>query len=96
MAMRAFHNTTPLTGEQLAIAFAVAENQDQIVMRIMDDGVSRTPSQVWQLGYHMGRQWLLTSVRRSMSNLEHAGALTKLDEQRDGPYGRPERVWRKV
>lgn len=96
MASPAYFNTTPITGTHLAAAIVQAEQQDQAVMRIMTDNVARSPSQVWQVGRDAGRQWLLTSVRRSMTNLEHAGALEKLDVQRPGPYGRPERVWRKA
>jgi len=36
----------------------------------------------------------LTSVRRSMNTLTKQGKLIKTDEQRMGPYGRPETVWR--
>jgi hypothetical protein len=40
-----------------------------------------------------GLQWLLTSVRRSMSVLTEADALVKLETKRDGAYGRPEFEW---
>jgi predicted ArsR family transcriptional regulator len=36
----------------------------------------------------------LTSVRRSISNLTADGKLVKTERKVQGPYGRPEYVWR--
>lgn len=88
----AFHDTTPLTGERLAEAVRVAQQQDQAVMALMREGVW-SPSEVWNYGRSCGRQWLLTSVRRSISNLTKAGALVMTGQQIEGPYGRPENTW---
>jgi len=91
-----YWNTTPLTREQLAASIRTAEQQDTAVLTIFQAaGAALSPSQVWQRGLDHGRSWLLTSVRRSITNLTDAGALSRLNESRDGPYGRPEGLWRR-
>ena len=87
--------TTPLTREQLAGAIKIAEQQDEAVLAIFrgHHGQSLAPSQVWQIGLNGGRYWLLTSVRRSITNLTNAGVLQRVPGTHAGPYGRPEHVW---
>lgn len=87
-----YYNTTSLTGEQLASAVKAAENQDDAVLVMMGVG-TWSPSQVWNYGRSAGRDWLLTSVRRSISNLEKAKVLKKTGIMVNGPYGRPENTW---
>lgn len=91
-----FYNSTPIQGDLLTQARRIAGQQDQAVLAIFQDGKPHTPSDVWQRLVNNGRNLLLTSVRRSVTTLEHAGALVKLDEDRIGPYGRPERLWVKA
>lgn len=90
-----YYNTTNLSGEQLANAVVTAEHQDDAVLVLMQSGVW-SPSQVWDYGRRAGRNWLLTSVRRSMSSLEKAGTLKKTGLMHDGLYGRKENTWSKV
>lgn len=87
-----FHNTIHLTGEQLSDALRTAILQDHKVYVIMQHLQTATPSQVHACFPGV----LLTSVRRSMSNLTHAGKLEKTAVLRDGPYGKPEHVWKLV
>lgn len=98
---RPYWQTTPLPISQLAEAIRAAEQQDEAVLAIFrahrpasmhGDGMS--PSQVHRIGLEHGSQWLLTSVRRSMTNLTNAGVLTHLRTTRMGPYRRPEGLWR--
>jgi len=91
-----YYNTVPIQGDLLAQAHRIAGQQDQAVLAIFQDGKPHTPSDVWQRLVNGGRNLLLTSVRRSVTTLEHAGALVKLDEVRMGPHGRPERLWSKA
>lgn len=87
--------TTPLSLHQMAGAIRLAEQQDEAVVAIFRALQSKlTPSQVHLIGERNGRQWLLTSVRRSMTNLANAGPLVRLDETQQGPHGRPEHFWR--
>lgn len=86
--------TTPLTREQLAGAIRVAEQQDEAVLAIFRAHAHPlSPSQVWQAGLHHGRAWLLTSVRRSITNLTDARVLVCTRTTQPGPYGRPEHTW---
>ncbi len=86
--------TTPMSRDQLAGAMRTAEQQDELVLAIYRAaGGALSPSQVWQQGIDHGRRWLLTSVRRSITNLTNAHVLVKLSGSRPGPYGRPESLW---
>lgn len=91
-----YHNTTPLSGAQLLEAVRAAEGQDAAVLAIFQSGGVWSPSQVWQQGQLAGRQWLLTSVRRAITNLTKAGLLKQTGAPVDGPYGRPENTWSKA
>lgn len=89
-----YWHTTPLTREQLAGAILVAEQQDEAVLAIFRGTPGAlSPSQVWRIGEQGGRRWLLTSVRRSITNLTDAGVLVRLSVTRMGPYGKPEHTW---
>lgn len=91
-----YWNTTPIQGDLLLQARRIAGEQDSAVMKVFEDGKPHTPSDVWTRLVNGGRNILLTSVRRSITNLEHVGALVKLDDDRMGPYGRHERLWQAV
>lgn len=90
-----YHATTPLTAHQLLGAMQSAVKQDEAVMAIFRaKRCPLSPSQVHAIGVEQGRQWLATSVRRSMSNLARAGALVHLHgHSRPGPHGKPETLW---
>lgn len=91
-----YWSTTPLSRDQLAGAMRVAEQQDEAVLAIFRaEQRPLSPSQVWQIGQDLGRRWLLTSVRRSITNLADpkCGVLVHLHETRMGLYGRPEGLW---
>lgn len=87
-----FWNTTGLRSTDLSEAVKTARQQDEAVLAIMRTG-TWSPSQVWDYGRSCGRNWLLTSCRRSISNLTKAGALKMTGIQVEGPYGRPENTW---
>lgn len=93
---RPYWPTTPLSAEQLAGAMRSAEQQDEAVLAVFREAQRPlSPSQVWQVGIDHGRRWLLTSVRRSITNLADpkCGVLVKLHQSRPGPYGKPEGLW---
>lgn len=92
----AFHNTIELAGAELSEAVATCKHQDVAVLAIYQSfGRPLTPSAVWQYGIARGSTWLLTSVRRSISNLTDAGKLVK-GGLKPGPYGKPEHEWSMV
>jgi ABC-type Zn2+ transport system substrate-binding protein/surface adhesin len=88
--------TTPMPLDQLAAAIRLAELQDEAVLAIYRSHhlIALTPSQVHRIGNANGCAWLLTSVRRSITNLTaNTGPLQRLNDTRPGPHGRPESCW---
>lgn len=90
-----YHQTTPLSGQQLADATRTATAQDAAILAVYSAGIARTPSQVHSILTRMGRNWPITSIRRGITNLEIDGLLTKLGATRIGPFGRPEHLWKR-
>lgn len=91
-----YWNTTPLPVSELADAIKRADKQDDAVMAIFRSiGGELGPSQVWKIGTANGMGWVLTSVRRSMTNLANpnCGALVKLRTTRMGMHGVREHLW---
>lgn len=94
--MSGFHNTTGLQGEALYDAVRAAKRQQDAVLVIFQArSWAMSPSDVWKVGMAHGRKWLLTSVRRAMSNLSAGDhpALTQTGATKRGPYGATEHQW---
>lgn len=93
--MSAHHwNTTNLTGDELRAAIATAKRQEDAVLAIYRaHGAALSPSDVWGIGTRAGRAWLLTSVRRAISNLAHDDLLAKTDQCKTGIHGAREHLW---
>ena len=86
-----YYNTTRMSGSDLSEAKKKAASQDAIILEFFQAGGSWTPSEVNRV---LLQNTPITSVRRSITNLTEAGLLVKTEEQRMGPYKRPEYVWR--
>ena len=89
-----YHNSLNHEGETLRQYQQKAMTQDEKVLDYFTNapfGAYFTPSKVHHC---LLTSSPLTSVRRSMNTLTKQGKLIKTDEQRMGPYGRPETVWR--
>jgi len=94
-----YHNSLAHEGDKLRTYEQKAMSQDEIILlHFANEGdwfgidvYGYTPSQV---NHYCLPNAPLTSVRRSMNTLTKQGKLIKTDEQRMGPYGRPETVWR--
>lgn len=87
----AYHVTTDLTPAQHVAAATAASRQDDAVLAVFrHENRPLSPDEVLAL---LPSQCLLTSVRRAITNLTKAGALVKLHQYRDGPYGRPVGLW---
>lgn len=90
-----FHNSVPLSGQELEDATEKASRQkDRILLFFMSHPNSTfTPSEVSEALFI---PMLLTSVRRSITDLTKEGRLIKCDvsESRKGAYGTLNRVWR--
>lgn len=88
-----YHQSTPLSSQELANAIRSARYQDQAILAVFSAGIAGTPSQVHSILVRMGRAWPITSIRRAITNLEHDEKLVKTDELRRGPFGKVEHLW---
>jgi hypothetical protein len=91
-----YYNTVALTGAELSAAIAAAQTQDEKVLCIFrrHPRIALSPSQVWRLGYgEHGLKWLLTSCRRSITNLTDAGCLHATGQRVMGLYAHREGTW---
>lgn len=90
-----YFNTTGLSGRDLSDAKGNARKQDVLVLTIFrGQAQALTPSEVWRQGAENGSDWLLTSVRRSITTLTKEGLLVKQEGTRQSPYGSREHVWK--
>jgi hypothetical protein len=94
-----FHDTVPLPEEQLPQAREKAFLQKNMVLNFFRQrfSMSFTPTEVWEhLHTHLTSTMLLTSVRRSISDLTKEGRLIKCQwsESKPGAYGKLNRTWR--
>lgn len=90
-----YHNTTHETGQTLIDFSNIAENQDEVVLsifRIFEREL--TPADVWMTLNGFGYGYLLTSVRRSITNLTKSGHLVHTDIKKPGLHGRPNTTWK--
>ena len=102
----AYHNTTNEDGPQLARFQKHAKTQEAQILKVFRDawvknkGSTLSPSQVYdRLWYNRDTKqasYLLTSIRRAITDLTKEGYLVKTDKKIKGPYGRPEYLWRLV
>lgn len=85
-----YYNTTNQKGTTLKESHSKAESQEQKILNYFTAKGKATPSEVWTT---MSTDSLLTSVRRSITDLTKSGRLRKTEEKRTSIYGRPEYVW---
>lgn len=88
-----YFQTTRLSPLELGDAIARAEMQDDAVLALFRANVCMTPSACWKAYQAHGRNAPLTSIRRSITVLTSAGALSKTAAHLPGLYGSPEHVW---
>lgn len=90
-----FHDTVPLPEEKLPEAREKAYKQKITVLECFRFAYpnSCTPSEIYGI---LSDQMLLTSVRRSITDLTKEGRLIKCQwsESREGEYGKLNRTWR--
>lgn len=93
-----FHDTVPLQEDQLSKAIDTATKQKAIIMDFFktypDDRF--TPYEVYDYFMRYEGDILLTSVRRSITNLTKEGRLIKCQwsERKPGHFGKDNRTWR--
>jgi Fe2+ or Zn2+ uptake regulation protein len=94
--MTLFHNTTNESGQLLMDFITKATKQNEIIKDFFAWNyhgkftASMVHDHLAKSGYD---KWPLTSVRRAMTDLAKTGILDKLEEKREGPYGRPEHFY---
>ncbi len=86
-----YYNTTNETGNDLKESHQKAKSQQQKILDYFKKNKSASPSQV-MLALPVGT--LITSVRRSITDLTKEGHLEKTPDKRKGIYGKPEYIWR--
>jgi hypothetical protein len=93
-----FHDTVPLPEEQLPQAREKASHQKEIVLDFFRQrfSMSFTPVNVHEALESDGSLILLTSVRRSITDLTKEGRLIKCQwsESKPGAYGKLNRTWK--
>ena len=93
-----FHDSVPLPEEQLGMARDTAAKQRGIVLDFFRRrfSMSFTPVNVHEALESDGSLILLTSVRRSITDLTKEGRLIKCQwsESKPGAYGKLNRTWR--
>lgn len=93
-AAKAYFNTTKLSKEKLIEANAEALDQEVAILEIFKKNSPLSPSDAWRIFERNYRSILLTSVRRSVTNLTTKGYLIKTSVQKIGVYKKPEYVWK--
>ena len=94
-----FHDTVPLPEEELPKARGIASQQKMVILNYFRQRFSMnfTPMEVYEyLNTHVSSTILLTSVRRSITDLTKEGRLIKCmwSESKMGAYGKMNRTWR--
>ena len=88
-----YFDTTHLPLGQLVEAITTAARQDEQVLAVFRAHQVLTPSRCLQHLEAAGVRILITSVRRSISTLTKAGALSHTDQKAPGPWGAAESLW---
>jgi len=92
-----YYNTTHSTHPELGKYEQKAKSQEEKILRwfkqdaaLANSSRGVSPSVVKAILFPNAP---LTSIRRAMTNLTNQGELVKSDQQRKGPFGRPEYMW---
>lgn len=91
-----YYNTSNLTGDDLKKAHSQTAKQEEIIEILFKAQLEGkfSPSDIWKVfTQELQKSVLLTSVRRSITDLTESGKLVKLPEQKMGIYKRPEYLW---
>jgi len=88
-----YYNTTESVQMDLSKYRKKADSQEaQILTVFINCFPYSSPSEVCEVIFNNSVP--ITSVRRALTNLTNSGDLVKTDTQVQGPYGRPEFIWR--
>jgi len=92
--MKDFYKTVQMDRKELSERKEKAKSQQETVLNFFKKhpGSYFTPFEIWD--YVFEKRCPVTSVRRSMTNLEKAGYLIKTKEYKEGDYGMKNHTWR--
>lgn len=92
--MKAYYNTSNLSGRDLLQAVQKAKGQNEaIFLYYLNKREAFSPSEIMAKMKQAGYDWPITSVRRAISTLCKEGHLVNTMEQVKGMYGSPENRW---
>ena len=92
-----FYNTTNQSGEELKSSWVETAKQDEIVLLLFarNKDMTFTPFDIQNiLKNDYDKDYPITSVRRSISNLTEIEALEKTSTKRKGKYGKSNYCWK--
>lgn len=84
-----YHNSTNERTVQRSLFTDKAEKQQTEVYAHFIELGSASPSQIFKLL----SKYLITSIRRAITDLTTLGYLVKTEQKRVGMWGRPEYIW---
>ena len=88
-----FFNTTAESGQLLMNYESIAKGQETDIVSVFNSGDKLTPYEVEFKLSRSNKTMLIGSVKRGLTNLTSKGKLTKLNEMREGAYGRKNYLW---
>mgnify|MGYP003114690559 FL=1 len=92
-----FYNTTQQTGEELKTSWIDTAKQDEIILLLFarNQDMTFTPFDIQNILKHdYDKDYPITSIRRSISNLTEIEALEKTSTKRKGKYGKKNYCWK--
>tara|TARA_R100000458_G_C8272095_1_gene246911 strand:+ start:2219 stop:2512 length:294 start_codon:yes stop_codon:yes gene_type:complete len=92
-----FYNTTHQEGEELKNSWIETANQDEMILLLFarNQDMTFTPFDIQNILKHdYDKDYPITSIRRSISNLTEIEALKKTSTKRKGKYGKVNYCWK--
>jgi hypothetical protein len=89
-----FYNTTHLDPAELKIRKEIAGKQSETILKFFRENPNGffTPFEVYSYANLLDTP--ITSIRRAMHTLTHAGYLVKTDRMKEGEYGAANHTWK--
>jgi len=87
-----YYNTTNVRDKERAFYMNQAKTQDEFILQLFKqhDYQHLTPTQVLNMCEGYGKNWPITSIRRSLNTLSNSNSIIKLPTTSLSMYGRPE------
>ena len=91
-----YYNTNDETGETLQNSRSNSVNQENMILAIFETypNESLTPFDIEDFAHDQEVHWLITSIRRAITDLTNAGKLNKTETKKLGRYGKFVHTWK--